>query len=402
MADWCGLRAAIPGGDMTKTPEWDGFIEDKDAVLPRTPEIVAQLGSTASGRHHLKWEARLRSGFNAGRESPRNVRLPSPEERRDGEGKLVPLMRVSGEGDEAHIDLNCAAVTANMQTNAAAFEGWSLALRQWAGASRVKLSWDAPSRDANGNMVRHHERLVYRASRFAELFPTWFSVEGDLEGSRALDTNPQRRRLLNTPGKRGGLRAASMAAMVNLRKWSNERQMECSLRHHGTLATHFGFGDSQRDQQFPVGLFDPQDGSAVARDADSIFPGRKGAIDLVCADGDRFWLFELKARKNIPLGALSELIFYASVLRDVRRGHFGFADGAWDDCDVKAEDLEKAQEIIAVLLGDHLHPLLDDPSIWQELNRAATANWNSQGSPHVEFRAAKTGGEGFEDVTPWR
>lgn len=311
-------------------------------------------------------------------------------------------MRVYGEGEEAHIVLNGAAVTANMQTNAAAFEGWSLALRQWAGASRVKLSWDAPARDGDGNMVPHHERLVYRASRFAELFPTWFSVEGEILGSRALDTNPQRRRLLNTPAKRSGLKATSMAAKVNLGEWSNERQMECSLRHDGALATHFGFGVSQRDQQFPVGLFGPEDDGAIARNADRIFPGGKGAIDLVCADGVRFWVFELKAGKNIPLGALSELIFYVSVLRDVRRGHFGFAHGAWDDCDVKARDLEEAQEIFAVLLGDRLHPLLDEPLIWQELNRAATATWNSQGSPRVEFRAAKASREGFEDVSPWR
>ncbi len=351
-------------------------------------------------RQQAEWQARLREGFNRGREGKgrRNVRLPSPVERLNPAGKVMPAMRAYGEGDEVHIVLNSAAVSANMQTDAAAFEGWALALRRWAGAQRVTLSWTAPSQAPKSPLSLHYERLVYRAVRFSELFPSWFMIANDVSGSRSLDQSSASKRLLNTPARRDGLRDTSLAAMVDLRGWKDERQMECSLRHDPTLAAHFGLGEARRDQQFPVGLFGPKSGVLVAQDGDRIFPGGKGAIDLVCADGDRFWLFELKAKANIPLGSLSELIFYTSVLRDVRRGHFGFAGGAWSGCDVVGADVQSASEFIAILLGDDLHPLLDDPAIWRELNQAVETTWNGSGLPRVEFRAARTTAEGFSDI----
>ncbi len=355
---------------------------------------------TESDRQHAVWQARLREGFNNGRDRKdhRNIRLPSPVDRRNSKDQPVAAMRVFGEGDEAHIVLNSAAVCANMQVDAAAFEGWALALRRWAGVKRVRLSWTPPDRDEENRLTPHHERLVYRAARFAELFPDWVSVEGDLSESRSLDASPLAQRLLNLPSKRDGLRDASLAAMVDLRGWKDERQMECSLRHHPSLAVHFGLGEARRDQQFPVGLFGPTKGELVTQDGDRIFPGGKGAIDLVCADGDRFWLFELKANENIPLGSLSELIFYTSVLRDVRKGHFGFAGGAWSGCDVVGADVQSASEFIAILLGDNLHPLLDDPTIWRDLNQAVETTWNVTGLPLVEFRAAVTTIRGFRDI----
>ncbi|MBX3452800.1 MAG: hypothetical protein KF777_24905, partial [Planctomycetaceae bacterium] len=351
-------------------------------------------------RQHAEWQARLREGFNKGREKEdrRNVRLPSPVERVNPAGKVMPAMRVYGEGDEVHIVLNSPAASANMQTDAAAFEGWALALRRWAGAQRVTLSWTAPNQAPKSPLSPHHERLVYRAVRFSQLFPSWFSIANDVFGSRALDASSTSKRLLNTPARRDGLREVSLAAMVDLRSWKDERQMECSLRHHPSLAVHFGLGEARRDQQFPVGLFGPKSGVLVAQDGDRIFPGGKGAIDLVCADGDRFWLFELKANENIPLGSLSELLFYTSVLRDVRKGHFGFAGGAWSGCDVVGADVQSASEFIAVLLGDNLHPLLDDPTIWRDLNQAVETTWNVTGLPSVEFRAAVTTVQGFRDI----
>ena len=372
----------------------EDFVEDPLGGPLPSDELRSALRSTASGRHHFLWEERLREGFKRERGTSKrpSVRLPSPDERRDSSGKIAPALRVYGDYDAAHIVLNSAAVSANMQTNAAAFEGWALALRRWAGAHTVSLAWPEPD-----TPDPHLERLIYRAARFSELFP-WFEVKSDISRGRALDTGSAMRRLLNTPSKRAGVKAAALAAATPHREWADERAMECSLRHSDAFAAHFRFAAHRRDQQFPVGLFGSN--QRRARREDRIFPGGKGAIDLVCAEGSRFWLFELKARDNIPLGALSELLFYTSVLRDVRRGHFDFAEGTWADCDVFADDVRTAEEFVAVLLGDKIHPLLDDPRLWRELNEAVEANWNSLGGPRVTFRATKTTEQGFRDIYP--
>lgn len=334
------------------------------------------------------WGGRLRAGFNAGRTKKRAVRLPA-----------LSSMVVSGMGEHAEITLSGEAVTANMQTNAAAFEGWALALRRWAGAETVSLAWSEPQPDSSGRIDPHYERLMYRAARFAELFP-WFELRADTGTARGIAEDASLRRLLNTPAQRKGLKAASLAARRDHRAWSGEREMECSLRGAAGLISHFGLVAPRFDQQFPVGLFGVPISERRVKEADRIFPGGKGAIDLVCADGDRFWLFELKAGDNIPLGAISELLFYTSVMRDARRGHFDFADGAWAHCDVTGQDVKSAREFLAVLLGDSIHPLLDDPTIWRDLNQAVETNWNAAGRPRVEFRAAKTTVDGFSDVAP--
>jgi len=76
------------------------------------------------------------------------------------------------------------------------------------------------------------------------------------------------------------------------------------------------------DRQFPVGVFD-----GIPTKASAIFTGGKSAIDLVGIGHDSsFWLFELKAEKNIKVGALSELFFYSMVVRDVLLRRFGFDD----------------------------------------------------------------------------
>ena len=47
-----------------------------------------------------------------------------------------------------------------------------------------------------------------------------------------------------------------------------------------------------------------------------IFTGGKSAIDLIGIRDDTLVLFELKKSGNRKVGAVSELLFYASVMRD--------------------------------------------------------------------------------------
>lgn len=368
------------------------FVEDPNSDRNLTEEQKKQLRETASGGHHGKWQERMKAGFNEHRSKgdKRNVRLPSP----DADGAA---MRLYGEREHATIELNSFAVSkANMQTDAAAFEGWALALRRWAGAEKVTLRWTDPRADGAGPLAPHYERFVYRAARFAQLFPEWFTLEGDVSSSRALRSDG--RRVLNVAGDRSRLKTITPC---HRGQWASEHEMECFFRQDAELAQHFGFGPGYlTDQQLPIGLFASERPSGLAEDR--IFPGGKGAIDLVIAEGDRFAMFELKSGSNMKVGSISELIFYASVVRDAITGHFSFAPENGYRSDVGPEHLLAAKSVIAVLLGDDLHPLVDDPGIWQDLNRAVATHWKGDGKPTLEFRAAKVTDHGFKDVAPWR
>lgn len=352
----------------------EGFIESPEP-FQLTPEHRTVLRHIASGRQHEMWSQRLRDGYAANR----NVRLPA-KVRKGPKGESIPgLMEVIGDDDTAQIHLTSAAIQANMQTNAAAFEGWALALKRWAGAKRVGLFWPAVE-PAKGKLAPHYERFLYRAQRFADLFPDWFWLDGDTTGSAALGSNGYR--VLNVAGDRTHL---TDNLICEPGSWADEHQMECFLRQDPAFADHFGFrGGYRTDQQFPVGLFRTPLPDGNGR----IFPGGKGAIDLVCADGDRFWLFELKAGKNIPVGTISELIFYASVIRDAALGHFQFAPTRAAGNHVTGDDVLKAKEIVAVMLGDKLHPLLSDVALLKMLNDAVQVRWNAGQPVTVEFRAA--------------
>lgn len=321
------------------------------------------------------WSERLRRGYGRNR----NVRLPA-QMRKGPDGESIPgLMEVTGDNDVAEIHLTSAAIQANMQTNAAAFEGWALALKRWAGAKRVGLFWPAVE-PTKGKLPPHYERFLYRAQRFSDLFPEWFWLNSDTSGSAALSSDGER--VLNVAGDRTHLEDSHVCEPGT---WADEHQMECFLRQDHSFADHFGFRNGYRtDQQFPVGLFRTPEPNGKER----IFPGGKGAIDLVCADGERFWLFELKAGKNIPVGTISELIFYTSVIRDAALGHFKFAPTRAAGNHVTGDDVLRAREIVAVMLGDKLHPLLSDVALLKMLNEAVEIRWNAGHRVAVEFRAA--------------
>src|ERR1035438_4858513 len=61
--------------------------------------------------------------------------------------KLPSGISFVGDGKEVQLSLSANCVTANMQSNEAAFEGWSLALRRWCEVE-VVLQWTPPPADA--------------------------------------------------------------------------------------------------------------------------------------------------------------------------------------------------------------------------------------------------------------
>src|SRR5687767_9588804 len=100
-------------------------------------------GAAAEGGSNAGLEQETKGAYlayaKAQRAPNRSVRLPA-------EGPI----RFSGEGDHVTISMDAGAVTRNMQDNAAAFEGWSLALRHWCKAEKRD-----PHLDPGGRRDRH-------------------------------------------------------------------------------------------------------------------------------------------------------------------------------------------------------------------------------------------------------
>ena len=310
------------------------------------------------------WEQRLKHAYNdyakAHGKPSRSIKLPNG-------------IRFAGDGEQVQLLLT-AGITANMQDNAAAFEGWSLALRRWCEVE-VVLRWTPPAADATTSQRRHYERFLYRAVRFQSLFD-WFRIESscvdEVGKARALE-GPEF--FLNVGGTRGTEPESASAG-------DSESDLEHRLLTNCEFAAHYGFAQGTRDRQLPVGLFS----GTVSRES-QIFPGGKGAIDLVCLNGDTLWLFELKAGENIPVGAITELFFYTSVVRDALcGGPFKFAQ-ALPEARLQPDAVSRVTRIEGVVLGHDVHPLIDSGLI-SIMNAAVEKSWNAEPSrAQVHFRA---------------
>jgi hypothetical protein len=337
------------------------------------------------------WNERLSAGYRAktGQINRSGVRLPAEQ-----------TISVTGDEEHAVITLRpdaCVngrfspgAVVCNMQDNGSAFEGWSLALHYWCGVD-VTLIWELPAKDSGPNddtkalqqRERHHQRFLYRVERFDSLFE-WFHVGYANSFAASCVVNNPNTLFLNVQGKRPtSERPIGNGDLETM----SEHELENRLLHDARLLDHYKIpAGSSAGRQFPVGLFSNKSANSDSR----IFPGSKGAIDLVILDSDHVWIFELKAKKNISIGIISESIFYTSVIRDAAIGKFVFCDSKIGGSILTKEVIKGISKITGGMLGPDLHPLLADASLLDLLNDAVNEKWNSHiGAPAVNFRAGK-------------
>jgi hypothetical protein len=177
---------------------------------------------------------------------------------------------------------------------------------------------------------------------------------------------------LNQPGRRAAIDALPVSGGGVVERKS-ETDLEKALLFSSAFKCHFGLEKS--DRQFPVGLF-----RDAVKQPNRIFPGGKGAIDLVGIGDNALWLFELKAGGNIPAGILSELLFYTTVVRDTvgESARFQFEwRGSWGS-KISRDDIRNCRRIEAVLLAEQLHPLIGHSKVLECLNEAAVQNWNAR------------------------
>ncbi len=299
---------------------------------------------------------------------------------------------VEGSQDLVTLTIRTKGLYENMQGDAAAFESWSLALLCRCGVKRVAIRLDEEPGDREG--LVHFERLLYRLAKFAELFPEEISIDSSI-AARSKVVSSKGRLFLNEPGDRsasidGELERRFEAIIANPATHS-ERDLEMALEVSPAFRAELGLDRVMR--QWPVGLFH----ESVSRDS-RVFSGGKSAIDLMGIRGRTLVLVELKKQGNNKVGALSELIFYSSVMRDALNGRFEFEGGSRErNTPITRDHLANCLDISAVLLAPSIHPLLRDPAIITRLNLAAARCWEDRPVRFEVFRIASFPGKAGDD-----
>jgi hypothetical protein len=193
---------------------------------------------------HTDFESLIRAAHNRQALKPRPIKLPTPDH-----------LRVFGNTSSVTIHLSATAVLANMQDDAAALEGWALALMAWCDVAHIGIDWNEPDINALAADPGHYQRFLYCARRFAELLGP-----GRVEIGRAgrLD------QLRVGRGKQAVLNVASQGrvspygdAPLDWRTL-NENQLECWLTALNSSARHrlvAALRLHKLDRQFPVGVF---------------------------------------------------------------------------------------------------------------------------------------------------
>ena len=275
------------------------------------------------------------------------------------------------DGDQSHVvlTLSISAVCSNMQSNSAAFEAWLLALKIWGVIEQATLRWEQPEkRNVSASGWCHYQRFLYRVDFFNRLFGAgaWFVV-GDEYAKHIKETcvalNEQHRRnhslILNVPDKEEHGTPSEGKIEARLEAEFVQPPKEGTKDEKALLANIFGLDKVNR--QFPVGLFLKEKSNDKR-----IFTGGASAIDLVGhhVDGS-LWIFELKKRENSDLGVISELMFYASVMRDLRDKHFVFHKGDFGGRwvggkdDFVSETSGASEKVNAVFLLPKAHTLFN-------------------------------------------
>lgn len=290
------------------------------------------------------WQNELRRGYERRIGKKRSIRLPTANQ-----------ITFEGTIDLVKVSLKNETCLANMQTDGAAFEAWCIALKVWCGVREFTLEWDVPKDWPKGAKAGHYERFLYRAQRFGKMFH-WFRVARpeNLRDAGALNTDG--RLFLNVARERAG----EPTAKAGSEAWHEQQLLTKGLKTEFEL--------EQLDRQFPVGLF-----KGEVSGANQLFTAKKSAIDLIGISSDTFWIFELKMGKNAKTGILSELLFYANVMRDsisvpgFPPAPFGYQQQISSGT-IWPEHVTKCKRIKAVLLAEEFHPLVRDNSITDTLN----------------------------------
>lgn len=250
-------------------------------------------------------------------------------------------------------------VTANMQQDASAFEGWAAGLKAVVPEWRFCLNWAEPKNAADG----HYQRFLYRAEKFRTYYGDWFSIAPGCSTQELL-INRTEKYYLNAPATKGADRTNSSVV-------STENFIENRIINDGESPLKEAFKIARLERQLPVGVF-----SGKVEKKTSIFAHGKSAVDIWgITSAEELVIFELKAPGNEKVGAISELFFYAMLLADEQTGVL-VRDA------FPGELIRKTASLKALLLASDIHPLITN-KVFDLLNTPFKQSAPSK--PKIEF-----------------
>lgn len=248
-------------------------------------------------------------------------------------------------------------VLKNMQTDASAFEGWILVLRNY-GYKKFVLKWDIPDSDCTNNV--HYQRFMYRVFKFNELFE-FFGIDPSRESAMnklKIDFNNKKNKyVLNVPT----VRRPEVIKGKDKKNTNGENILEIRFVNYNykSLINAAGLlSEKKMDRQLPVGLFENK---VEDKEKYRIFSGRNSAIDIwgIGKDEKTLNIFELKKEGNIKVGVISELFLYTMIMEDAIKGNFKFKKGSKGKLDPRKEICESGLDrICSYILASKLHPLI--------------------------------------------
>lgn len=325
------------------------------------------MGEGAVLQQKLQDAYRAYSGPKSSR--PGSIRLPIGASKATG----APYVTINRLDDETiEFRMTAQAVCANVQEDKAAFESWIIALKVWLGrqhgVEKIQLAWEPPANTkidgVNTRPGQHYERFLFRAHSFRKMYPSWFRVaeqcEQEMRASEAINATAL---WLNVESKGRGKATASAKA---------EYLLENSLVAPTAFRASMQLVDGYPRRQQPVGLFRENKPANKAK----VFPGGGSAIDMIGVNiENEFIVFELKAEKYKPAGALSELLLYTALMREVadttQRVRFS-EQHEWTPHALNCAAVK------GILLADRFHPLIEHRELIGTLNEGARAAWGKE------------------------
>jgi hypothetical protein len=255
--------------------------------------------------------------------------------------QLPAAIQMEANNQIVEIQLPASCVSANMQDDSAAFEGWILGVKAIIPDLKFQLHWDE---SMNPKKEKHYQRFLYRVEKFNRLFGGengWFKI-GEQNSLGRLKIRQEGHYCLNSPSQQP-------AARINNSRQSPENLLENDLvrTQPAKLLNLFQIPKGLLQRQLPMGVFE----NVVSRKT-AIFTGGKSAADLWAKSEDgSLILFELKADGNCKMGVLSELFFYAMVLADEQQNTF-FRQGP------EGVIIRSTKSLKAMILAPTIHPLI--------------------------------------------
>ena len=279
--------------------------------------------------------------------------------------ELPSKMDVRISDNTLYITMDAEGVLQNMQNDASAFEGWIFCLKAFFSEIRnAVIDWEKPDFSPNEKMVKnqekHYHRFLLRVIWFIENY-SW-ATAAENKQAEITDFNSQFSLLtLNFPLQKS--KDKSEKGETD-QKMKYEAMLETAIYQH---LSETGYAN----HQLPMGLFDGQVSLATA-----ITPGGASQADLWKIEKDEFCVYELKDcinTDNTHVGIITELMFYANVLRRLlitqeiqypkeadkyRTNKRDNASRGFEHI-LDAIHQHSINHVKAVLLTDRLHPLIE-------------------------------------------